>query len=353
MPSPRNAQPAGCSNTRSVSTTPTSQHASSPSEYDEFEAKSWTEQPGFGRFRVVQRHEHHADEQQRHERPGDRPRCCPLARAHAVHRGSKTAPVYSGTALSRRGVRAPWCDPGAPDEAAGHDSPSDRSPPCSAPPPPEPPPVAAVLFGICFFLTVASVNVPHTSSDAKLLAWWQVGSNVQSGVVSLFFAVCTAVLFAVVVNYVLSLVARRARYRRPRSPGRWPAPSPRPCWSPLRCAACRAPGPGPGRAAARGRRAALLHGTELHPDRHGRDGRVRTDGAGHRRDRAADRGARALGRVRRARVRRRGPRRHDRHFGQFTIPIAIVWSWCVAVAIWRQPAPIATSVPAAQETAVA
>jgi hypothetical protein len=68
--------------------------------------------------------------------------------------------------------------------------------------------VAAVLFGICFFWTVASVNVPHTSSDAKLLAWWQVSANVRSGLISLFFAMCTAVLFAVVVNYLLSLAAR-------------------------------------------------------------------------------------------------------------------------------------------------
>jgi hypothetical protein len=68
--------------------------------------------------------------------------------------------------------------------------------------------VAAVLFGICFFWTVASVNVPHTSSDPKLLAWWQDSANVTSGVISLLFAVCTAVLFAVVVNYLLSASGR-------------------------------------------------------------------------------------------------------------------------------------------------
>jgi hypothetical protein len=67
---------------------------------------------------------------------------------------------------------------------------------------------AAVLFAISFFLTVASVNVPHTSSDAKLLAWWQDGANVRSGLISLLFAVCTAVFFTVVVNYLLTLAGR-------------------------------------------------------------------------------------------------------------------------------------------------
>ena len=41
--------------------------------------------------------------------------------------------------------------------------------------------LAAVLFGISFFLTVASVNVPHTSDDATLLAWWRQDTNVELG----------------------------------------------------------------------------------------------------------------------------------------------------------------------------
>ncbi len=58
---------------------------------------------------------------------------------------------------------------------------------------------------------MASVNVPHTSSDAKLLAWWQTSANVTSGMVSLLFAICTAVLFAVVVNYLLTLAGRTSQ----------------------------------------------------------------------------------------------------------------------------------------------
>jgi hypothetical protein len=68
--------------------------------------------------------------------------------------------------------------------------------------------VAAVLFAISFFLTVASVNVPHTSSDAELVAWWRDSANVTSGLVSLFFAVCTAVLFMVVANYLQALAGK-------------------------------------------------------------------------------------------------------------------------------------------------
>lgn len=68
--------------------------------------------------------------------------------------------------------------------------------------------VSAVLFGIFFFLTVASVNVPYHSSEAKLLAWWQVSANLSSGLFSLLFAVCTSVLFTVVANYLLTLFGR-------------------------------------------------------------------------------------------------------------------------------------------------
>jgi hypothetical protein len=70
--------------------------------------------------------------------------------------------------------------------------------------------VAAVLFGVSYFLTVASVNVPHDASDQELLTWWGKDANVTSGVVSLVFAVCTAVLFSVVTNHVLLLNGARA-----------------------------------------------------------------------------------------------------------------------------------------------
>lgn len=62
---------------------------------------------------------------------------------------------------------------------------------------------ASVLFGIAFFVTVASVNVPHDASDADLLAWWQDDGKVTSGMASMAFAMLTAVLFSVVTNHVL------------------------------------------------------------------------------------------------------------------------------------------------------
>jgi hypothetical protein len=72
--------------------------------------------------------------------------------------------------------------------------------------------VASVLFGVSFFWTVASVNVPHQATDAELLEWWGKDANVTSGMVSLLFAVFTAVLFAVVTNHVLLLVGERSRH---------------------------------------------------------------------------------------------------------------------------------------------
>jgi len=66
--------------------------------------------------------------------------------------------------------------------------------------------VAAVLFAICFFWTVASVNVPHQAGDAKLQDWWQQDANLTSGMISMLFAILTGVLFAVVANYLLIAV---------------------------------------------------------------------------------------------------------------------------------------------------
>lgn len=67
--------------------------------------------------------------------------------------------------------------------------------------------VAAVLFAVCLFLTVASVNVPHKAGDAELLDWWQKDGNLNSGIASQFFAIASAVLFVVVINYVRTLFA--------------------------------------------------------------------------------------------------------------------------------------------------
>jgi hypothetical protein len=64
--------------------------------------------------------------------------------------------------------------------------------------------VAAAVFAVSFFLTVAVINVPHDASDARLVRWWHQGVNVDSSLWSLGFAVVTALAFAVVVNHLQS-----------------------------------------------------------------------------------------------------------------------------------------------------
>jgi hypothetical protein len=68
---------------------------------------------------------------------------------------------------------------------------------------------ASILFGVAMFWTVASVDVPHDAGDAELLEWWQQSGNRMSGIVSGLFAVCAAALLAVVANYVHRLEATR------------------------------------------------------------------------------------------------------------------------------------------------
>jgi hypothetical protein len=65
----------------------------------------------------------------------------------------------------------------------------------------------SVLFAVSFFLTVASVDVPHQASGAELLAWWQDSGHQTAGIVSLFSAMCAAVCLIVTVNYFRALVA--------------------------------------------------------------------------------------------------------------------------------------------------
>jgi hypothetical protein len=67
--------------------------------------------------------------------------------------------------------------------------------------------VAALLFAVCLFWTVASVNVPRDATDAELLSWWQESGNRLAGTVSGFFAVAAAVLLAVVVNHLRRIPA--------------------------------------------------------------------------------------------------------------------------------------------------
>lgn len=61
---------------------------------------------------------------------------------------------------------------------------------------------SAVLFAVTIFMTVAVVNVPHAASDSELLSWWQQQSNRTAGVLSGLFAITTAALFAVFTNQV-------------------------------------------------------------------------------------------------------------------------------------------------------
>lgn len=74
---------------------------------------------------------------------------------------------------------------------------------------------AAILFAASMFLTVASVDVPRDATDAELLEWWQQQSNRTSGVVSGLFAICAAALFALLMSHVhhLDAVRRSPRWR--------------------------------------------------------------------------------------------------------------------------------------------
>jgi len=69
---------------------------------------------------------------------------------------------------------------------------------------------ASILFAVAFFWTVASVDVPHKASDAKLLDWWQQSSNQLSGIVSQYCAIAAAVLFVVLINYFRALTTKTA-----------------------------------------------------------------------------------------------------------------------------------------------
>jgi hypothetical protein len=66
---------------------------------------------------------------------------------------------------------------------------------------------ASILFAVAFFWTVASVDVPHKASDAKLLDWWQQSSSQLAGIVSQYCAIAAAVLFVVLMNYFKTLTA--------------------------------------------------------------------------------------------------------------------------------------------------
>ncbi|HSS68941.1 MAG TPA: hypothetical protein VLK34_10350 [Nocardioidaceae bacterium] len=69
--------------------------------------------------------------------------------------------------------------------------------------------VAAALFAVALFMTVASVDVPHDPTDSDLLQWWQQQGNRTSGLASGISAICVAVAVAVVMNYLPRLAATK------------------------------------------------------------------------------------------------------------------------------------------------
>lgn len=64
--------------------------------------------------------------------------------------------------------------------------------------------LASGLLGVGLFVTVAAVNVPHKPTDAALLAWWQDTGNRTSGLVSGLAAILVAVTVPIVVNHLRS-----------------------------------------------------------------------------------------------------------------------------------------------------
>jgi len=74
---------------------------------------------------------------------------------------------------------------------------------------------AAVVLGLSLFLTVAVINVPHGAGDAELLRWWQQESNRTAGIFSGLAALGVAVSFPVVAGYLfrLSSAARAPHWR--------------------------------------------------------------------------------------------------------------------------------------------
>ncbi len=67
--------------------------------------------------------------------------------------------------------------------------------------------VAATIFAVALFWTVASVDVPHEASDQQLLSWWQDSGNRTSGLMSGMWAIVAACSIAVLMDHVHTLAA--------------------------------------------------------------------------------------------------------------------------------------------------
>jgi hypothetical protein len=70
---------------------------------------------------------------------------------------------------------------------------------------------SSVLFAVLFFLTVASVNVPHKATGAALLSWWRDGANQNAGILSMICAIGAAVCLIVMVDHFRALVVSSER----------------------------------------------------------------------------------------------------------------------------------------------
>jgi len=66
---------------------------------------------------------------------------------------------------------------------------------------------AAALFAVALFMTVASVDVPHDPSDQELLSWWQDSGNRTAGVMSGMWALVAACTIPVVMHHLHTLAA--------------------------------------------------------------------------------------------------------------------------------------------------
>jgi hypothetical protein len=67
--------------------------------------------------------------------------------------------------------------------------------------------IAATLFAVALFWTVASVDVPHEASDQELLAWWQDSANRLSALASGMWAIVAACTVAVLMDHLHSITA--------------------------------------------------------------------------------------------------------------------------------------------------
>jgi hypothetical protein len=65
--------------------------------------------------------------------------------------------------------------------------------------------LAGLAFAICFFVGVASLELPEHASDAELVAWWSDSGNRTTAIVSMYLFVVAGLCF---LGFLAVLVAR-------------------------------------------------------------------------------------------------------------------------------------------------